>query len=346
MPAISRPTDEVYDAAFRRAGMLRVRNIDWLFDAAEALGRIKPFNGERLAIVTNGRGMGYLAIDHLLDLGGKLADISPATREALEPLLTIEGWSGAPPWNWPATPAPNNSARRSSLVLQDKSNDAVMAMHSPNILVDGEEVARAAVEAVKKHRKATIISKPVFAVWYGADEEISKSSTRRKFRITSAARSPASCTWSNGDKAREALMVAPPSLPVDFAPNTTKARAIVQQAISRGHAWLAPVEISALLEAYDIPIAPAGWRARRKRRRKSRRLVLGRYGGCVVKIMSRDIVHKSDLGGVALDLRSASSRWWTPRARCWIAWRSRRRMRGWMASPSIPWCAVPTRANW
>ncbi len=78
-----RPT--VYDAAFRRAGILRVGDIYGLFDAAEALGRMKPFNGDRLAIVTNGRGIGYLAIDHLLDLGGKLADIAPARARPSPP---------------------------------------------------------------------------------------------------------------------------------------------------------------------------------------------------------------------------------------------------------------------
>jgi acetyltransferase len=91
---------------------------------------------------------------------------------------------------------------------------------------------------------------------------------------------------------------------VDFAPNTAKARAVIAQALSRGHTWLAPVEISALLEAYDIPIAPARLARSPEEAAEVSRLVIGRYGGCVVKIMSRDIVHKSDLGGVALDQRS------------------------------------------
>jgi acetyltransferase len=296
-------TNEVYDAAFRRAGILRVGDIYGLFDAAEALGRMKPFNGDRLAIVTNGRGIGYLAIDHLLDLGGKLADIAPATREALD-ALTIEGWSGAPPVELAGDASAEQFGEALSLVLQDKSNDAVMAMHSPNILVNGQDVARAAVEAIKKHRKATIIAKPVFAVWYGADEATSKVFDEAKIPRYERSAIAGFMHMVKWRQAREALMVAPPSLPVDFAPNTTKARAIVQQAISRGHTWLAPVEISTLLEAYDIPIAPARLARTPEEAAEVARLVLGRYGGCVVKIMSRDIVHKSDLGGVALDLRS------------------------------------------
>lgn len=296
-------TDAVYDAAFRRAGLLRVPDIDALFDAAEALGRLKPFTGERLAIVTNGRGVGNLAIDQLLDLDGKLAEISPATRESLQPFAP-ESWNGQPPVELPADASPANYGQALSLVLQDRANDAVLAIHSPNVLVNSQDMACATVEAVKRYRRGAINAKPVFAVWYGADED-----TNHIFegaRIPHYERGAVSgfmhmVKWR---QAREALMAAPPSLPVDFAPNTAKARAIVQQAISRGHSWLAPVEISALLEAYDIPIAPARLARTPEEAAEVARLVLGRYGGCVVKIMSRDIVHKSDLGGVALDLRS------------------------------------------
>ena len=72
-------SDAVYDAAFRRAGVLRVLDLDELFAAAETLGRLQPFSGRRLAILTNGGGIGVLAVDRLVDLGGTLAAISPAT---------------------------------------------------------------------------------------------------------------------------------------------------------------------------------------------------------------------------------------------------------------------------
>lgn len=296
-------TDDVYDAAFRRAGLLRVPTIDALFNAAEALGRIKPFNGERLALVTNGRGVGYLAIDQLLDLGGKLAEISPTTREALTPLLT-EGWSGAAPVELSAHASAEDYGQALALVLQDKANDAVLAMHTPNVLADGEEVAKAAVEAVKKHRRATINPKPVFAIWYGADPAIAKIFEDARIPHYQRGAVEGFMHMVEWRKARDALMAAPPSLPVDFAPDVAKARAVVQQAIARSASWLTPIEISALLEAYDIPIAPARLARSPEEAAEVARLVLGRYGGCVVKIMSKDIVHKSDFGGVALDLRS------------------------------------------
>ncbi len=296
-------TDDVYDAAFRRAGLLRVPTIDALFDAAEALGRIKPFNGERLAIVTNGRGVGYLAIDQLLDAGGRLAEISPATRDALRPLLP-ESWSGAPPVELAADASADDYGQALSVVLQDKANDAVLVLHAPNVLSDAGEIAKSTVEAVKKHRRASINAKPVFAVWYGAGDAIDRIFEEARIPHYERGAVAGFMHMVKWRQAREALMAAPPSMPVDFAPNVAKARAVVQQAIARGNSWLAPIEISALLEAYDIPIATARLARTPEEAAEVARLVLGRYGGCVVKIMSRDIVHKSDLGGVALDLRT------------------------------------------
>ena len=89
-------SDAVYDAAFRRAGLLRVIGLDELFAAAETLGQVKPFAGKRLAILTNGGGIGVLAVDRLADLGGMLAEISPATMQRLDAALPPI-WSHANP---------------------------------------------------------------------------------------------------------------------------------------------------------------------------------------------------------------------------------------------------------
>ena len=74
-------SDAVYEAAFRRAGLLRVLDLDELFAAAETLGKLRPFGGKRLAVLTNGGGIGVLAVDRLVDLGGALADLSPETMK-------------------------------------------------------------------------------------------------------------------------------------------------------------------------------------------------------------------------------------------------------------------------
>ena len=293
--------DAVYDAAFRRAGLLRVADIDELFDAAETLGRITSFNGGRLAIVTNGGGVGVLAVDELLDLGGTLADLSEPTRARLDAALPVT-WSHANPVDIVGDADAERFAAAMSAVLDDKSNDAVMVMHCPTALSDAGKVAQAVADAVSLHRKASMQAKPVFAVWLGA--------TAESDRIFETARIPHYQTgamrgfmhlvrWREN---REALMAAPPSLPQDFAPKVEKARAIVAQALERGHMWLAPIEIAGLLEAYDIPFAAARFAATPTDAATVAKAIIATHGACVVKIFSRDITHKSDVNGVVLDI--------------------------------------------
>jgi acetyltransferase len=85
-------SDAVYDAAFRRAGLLHVFDLDELFDATETLGRLKPFPGQRLAILTNGGSVGVLAVDRLIDLGGVMAELSAETKACLDSVLP-QAWS-------------------------------------------------------------------------------------------------------------------------------------------------------------------------------------------------------------------------------------------------------------
>ena len=293
--------DAVYDAAFRRAGLLRVANIDELFDAAETLGRISSFNGNRLAIVTNGGGVGVLAVDELLDLGGKLAELSDMTRDRLDAVLPA-AWSRANPIDIVGDADPARFEAAVSEVLADVSNDAVMVMHCPTALSDAGKVAEAVAGVVGRYRKTAALPKPVFAVWLGATDESD--------RVFEAARIPHYETgamrgfmhlvrWREN---REALMAAPPSLPEDFSPNVEKARAIVAQALERGHTWLAPVEIAGLLEAYDIPFAAARFAATPEDAALVAKQIIAQHGACVIKIFSRDITHKSDVNGVVLDV--------------------------------------------
>ena len=296
-------SDAVYDAAFRRAGLLRVMDIDELFDAAEALGRIKPFPGRRLAILTNGRAIGQLAADRLLSLDGNLAHVSLETTAKLMDIVpgTEQFYN---PINLEAEANASVYASALEVLLADKANDAVMVMNAPTAMSKSDDSAKAVADTVTKHRKTNFSPKPVFTVWFGASEETDHifEEARIPHYETGGVRGFMHLVrWT---EAREFLMSAPPSLPVDFQPNVAKARNVVQQAIARGHTWLAPVEITALLEAYDIPIAPARFARTPEEAAELARLILGTYGSCVIKVLSRDIPHKSDVGGVVLDLKS------------------------------------------
>src|SRR5262249_33077328 len=146
-------SDAVYDAAFRRAGLLRVLDLDELFTAAETLGRLKPFTGERLAILTNGGGIGVLAVDRLTDLGGTLATLSPATVRALDSALPPI-WSGANPVDIAGDADPARYGKALAALLDDNGNDAVLVMNVPTALASAAEAAKSVVAVTQQHRNA------------------------------------------------------------------------------------------------------------------------------------------------------------------------------------------------
>ena len=162
--------DAVYEAAFRRAGLLRVTDIDELFDAAATLGRVRAFPGDRLAILTNGGGVGVLAVDDLIDRGGRLAELPPALRARLDTFLP-PAWSHANPVDIVGDADAARYSNALAALLEDKGNDAIVVMHCPTALSQSEETAKAVAETVKKYRAATMSQKPVFVAWLGASEE-------------------------------------------------------------------------------------------------------------------------------------------------------------------------------
>ena len=296
--------DAVYDAAFRRAGLLRVDDIDELFDAAETLSRVKPFPGKRLAILTNGGGIAVLAVDRLVSLGGQLAELSPATRDQLDTQLPAT-WSHANPVDIVGDADAERFHAALSALLDDKANDAVLVMHCPTALSHSDEAAQAVADTVKAYRARSLVPKPVFANWLGASEDSNRIFSEAKIPNYETGAIRGFMHLVRWRENRDALMTAPPSLPTDFVPDGNRARAVVEQAILKGHSWLAPVEISALLDAYGIPAATARFAATPEEAVEVAKLLIAQYGGCVVKILAREISHKSDVGGVVLDIKTA-----------------------------------------
>jgi acetyltransferase len=126
-------SDAVYDAALRRAGMLRVLDLDELFAAAATLGHLRPFSGNRLAILTNGGGIGVLAVDRLVDLQGTLATLSPATINALDAALPPI-WSRANPVDIAGDADAHRYTVAMEALLADRDNDAILVMNVPTAL--------------------------------------------------------------------------------------------------------------------------------------------------------------------------------------------------------------------
>ncbi len=300
-------SDAVYDAAFRRAGFLRVLDLDELFAAAETLGHLTTLTGQRLAILTNGGGIGVLAVDRLADLGGELAGISPDTMKKLDAALPPI-WSHANP----ADIAGDADAKRYAVALEqlldDDANDAVLVMNVPTALASAGDAAKSVITVTGQHRQQRAPAKPVFAVWVGGSDPAAEA--------FDAADIPSYATESDAvggfmhlvryRESREQLMATPPSMPQDFAPDTQAVRPVIDAVLRerRGdqRIWLDPIEITRVFSAYGIPITPAALARNADEAVAVARPHLAEGNAVVLKILSPDIVHKSEVGGVRLNL--------------------------------------------
>jgi acetyltransferase len=299
-------SDAVYEAAFRRAGILRVLDLRELFDCAETVGRVGSPSGKRLAILTNGGGIGVLAIDRLCELGGIPAPMTPTTRAKLDTVLPPT-WSGSNPVDIVGDADPARYAAALEVLLNDPDNDAILVMNVQTAIASADDIAATVTDVVgryrERHRNA---AKPVLAVWIGAEEKIADR--------LSGAHIPNYPTEDDAIRGfmhlvghREVLTLltqVPPAMPTDFAPDIEAARAIVAAAIADRRQWLDPVEISRLLEAYGIAMVPTYAAADAEQAVAHASRLFAQGATVVLKIMSRDIVHKSDVGGVVLNLTS------------------------------------------
>ncbi|WP_313927941.1 bifunctional acetate--CoA ligase family protein/GNAT family N-acetyltransferase [Pseudoxanthomonas sp.] len=303
---LARP-NAVYGAAFRRAGLLRVRSLHELFAAARTLGQVRPFQGRRLAILTNGGGVGALSVDHLYEQGGTLATLSDTTRDALDRILPV-GWSRTNPVDLLTDIDANRYAATIEALLADPENDALLAVNVPTVLSSSSEAAHA-VTRVLSQRPAHGARKPVFTVWLGNDPQAEA--------VLDAAQIPRYPNESDAvagfmhlvrhREVQAALMETPPSLPEDFSPDLATARRLVDAALDAGQTWLDPLATTQLLAAYGIPMAPV-WRAVDPDDAARIAAPLLAEGATVaVKILSPDIPHKSDVDGVRLNLPNANA---------------------------------------
>ena len=158
-------SDAAYDAAFRRAGLLRVRELEELFDAAEILSRAPPLSGERLMILTNGGGAGVLAADRLMDWGGVLAPLSQPAMAALDAVLP-PAWSQGNPVDIIGDATPERYSKSIEVLFQDEHSDALLIMNCPTALADSSLAASAALAVIDRQSRGNH-RKTVLANWLG-----------------------------------------------------------------------------------------------------------------------------------------------------------------------------------
>jgi acetyltransferase len=247
--------DDVFDAAFRRAGMLRVFDIDTLFDTVETLAISRPPKGDRLAIITNGGSPGFLATDALMAGGGRLAELSPETLQEIDEALP-GAWSYHNPLVIKSASPGETYGRALLALLKDQNVDAILAMHVPTAAVPSVEVAQAVIEARTKVQKVVLTS------WLGIDDAVEarkmfvKEGIPTYFTPVKAVRAYISLVQYRRNQAM--LMEVPPSLPDDFEPEVLNAREVVDLALNEERGELSTDEARQILAAYDIPFRP--WR--------------------------------------------------------------------------------------
>jgi acetyltransferase len=292
-------TDDVYDAAIRRAGMLRVFSTKDLFDAVETLAHARPLAGERLTIITNGGGPGVMATDALISDQGKLAGLSAETLARLDAILPAT-WSRGNPVDIIGDAPAERYMQSIEVLLQDPQADALLFIHAPTAIVSSVDIADKVVPLLQGSSRTAV------ACWLGGD------AVAQARNIFSDAGIP---TYDTPEDAvhgfmqivqyrrnQNLLMQAPPSVPSDFKPDRAGAQAVARDALAQGRTMLSEPEAKVMLAAYGIPVVETRIANTVEQAVRSAEEI---GFPVAVKILSPEITHKSDVGGVALDLETS-----------------------------------------
>jgi acetyltransferase len=289
-------SDSVADAAIRRAGMLRVDTLEALFDAAETLAHARPLRGERLVILTNGGGAGVLACDALAPGGGTLATLSPGTLAALGACLP-RTWSHGNPVDVIGDAPVERYRDALRILLAAGEVDAVLFMHAPTALVPAADIAGACLPLVGE------TAKPVLSCWLGDGAVSSARSLFAGAGVPSfSTPERAVAAWLqllDYRRNQESLQQLPLASGDDFVPERARAMAVLEQAVTDRREWLDAAQAQQVLEAYGIP----GVRTLRALDVEEAVAMAAEIGYPIaLKIVSPQVIHKSDVGGVALGL--------------------------------------------
>jgi len=294
-------SDDVFDAALRRAGAVRVRSFVELFSAAKCLAaRYRPV-GRRLAIVTNGGGPGVLAADWVDEIGLQLGRLSPEVARALQSHLP-ELASLADLIDLSAAATPEHFRAAIEAAAQDPAVDGLLAVYAPQIGSDATEAARAVAAA-----KAGM-AKPLLGCWMG---DASVQAARRLLNEAGIAnfRTPEAAVGAFGNIAafhanQQLLQQTPPPMSNLAQPDIEAARLLIESVLAERRRTLTEMESKALLAAFHIPVTQTVLA-----RSANEAMMLATQLGFPValKIDSPDIAHKSDVQGVALNVQSGAA---------------------------------------
>ena len=294
-------SDTVYDAAIRRAGMLRVDTLQDLFMAAETLARFRGNRSEALTIMTNGGGAAVMAADAAARAGVTLAKPDGALLARLDVALPAN-WSHANPVDIIGDAPVDRYTDTLSALLADPAAGAVLFIHAPTAIVRSDDIARACLPLIRASGPR------VMSAWLG-DSAVAQA--RQLFEQAGVPDYPTpeeavrAFAMLQTYRRNQEILIETPDASENPAPDLAVARRHLDAALADGREWLGEHEAKAVLEAYGVPVVPT----RAVSASAEAIFAAAREVGYPValKIVSPDITHKSDVGGVMLDLRDQAS---------------------------------------
>ena len=293
-------SDIVYDAAIRRAGMLRVGRIEDLFNTAELLGRDMQITGDRLVVMTNGGGAGVMAADAIGEDGATLTELSEETIAKLDEVLPVN-WSRRNPIDIIGDAPTERYAKTLEILADCPEIDATLLIQAPTAINPSIDIAEALLPIVKRSPH------PILTCWLGGN------TAQAARALYSANRIP---DFDTPEKAVDAfshlvdlrnnralLAETPPSLPAELRPDRQAAAQIIAKALAEGRSLLSEPEAKEIMACYEIPVVET-----RVVADTDEALAAADAIGYPValKILSDDISHKSDVGGVVLDIEDGA----------------------------------------
>ena len=295
-------SDEVLEVAFQRSGVLRVNSIAELFYMAEVLGKQPRPKGPRLTILTNAGGPGVLATDALITNGGELAAISPETMEEFNKLLPA-AWSHNNPVDILGDASPERYAKALEIAAKDENSDGILVILTPQAMTDPTETA----EVLKPYAQG--LGKPVLATWMGGKEVAPGEAILNKVNIPTFPYPDTAARvfdyMAHYSENLHSLYETPMSMddandPVD----RERAAKIIEDVRQSGRTILTEYESKQLLACYGIPTVDT-------RIAKSKEEAVNAADAIgypvVLKLHSETITHKTDVGGVQLNLADAAA---------------------------------------
>ncbi|MDJ0805702.1 MAG: bifunctional acetate--CoA ligase family protein/GNAT family N-acetyltransferase [Gammaproteobacteria bacterium] len=293
-------SDETFSAALSRSGVLRVESISQLFSAAKALSSRYRGAAERLVIITNGGGPGVMAADRAADMGIVLSSLSPETHSALNQVLP-DVWSRGNPVDIIGEAPPDRYQKAVDICLQDPGVDGAIVILTPQAMTRPTEVAEALIQSAEKN------TKPILTSWMGGHQ------VEQARELFNNARIPSFRTLENAvdafsymaayNRNQRLLLQTPAKITRDQEPPDAEgARLIIESALNEQRRILTEPESIAVLRAFRIPAVSNG-----VAHSANEALIIAESIGfpIAMKVLSPDISHKSDAGGVRLNINTA-----------------------------------------